>query len=261
MSGVLVIDHDDLVRARTVQMLRDAGVDVGEAADSASLRRGARHGDVVLYDASALVDPAWSGVQELAQSPGVVVIVLSDRVSPEQRAAGLLAGAADYIAKPFLPAELLTRLARFIPLPALPAPPLGVGEVSIDQARRAVLVRGQTVVLTPIELDLLLFLARHPDRPFSRRELLRHVWGHSFGDDTTVTVHVRRLRTKIEADAAKPQLITTVWGRGYQLSSGRDASIALHPSMRYDGVLDRRRGERRAARRSAAAPELRAEAG
>jgi two-component system, OmpR family, response regulator ResD len=150
----------------------------------------------------------------------VAVILLTAKGEESDRVIGLRLGADDYVVKPFSPAELVARvdavLRRVDPAPDK-APPIEHGDVTIDPAARRVFVRGEEVALTQREFDLLLFLARHPGQAFTRTQLMDAVWQYAFYTDTsTVTVHVRRLRAKIEADPAQPRHVQTVWGVGYR---------------------------------------------
>jgi DNA-binding response OmpR family regulator len=134
---------------------------------------------------------------------------------------GLKRGADDYVVKPFSPAELVARVDAVMRRTGGDdedgQDALRFGELEIDPTTRTVVVGGRETELTQREFDLLLFLARHPGQVFSRDQLMDRVWQFAFyTDTTTVTVHIRRLRAKVEADPAKPEWIQTVWGVGYR---------------------------------------------
>jgi DNA-binding response OmpR family regulator len=140
------------------------------------------------------------------------------------RLAGLELGADDYVTKPFSPRELVLRvqsvLRRAARIPEPSAERLTDGQLEVDAPRRVARLRGRELALTVREFDLLMFFMRHPGRAFRRAELLEGVWDWTFGDQSTVTVHVRRLREKIEEDPAAPRRIVTVWGVGYRYEAG-----------------------------------------
>jgi DNA-binding response OmpR family regulator len=150
------------------------------------------------------------------------IIMLTARREEADRVGGLDMGADDYVVKPFSPQELVSRVRAVLrrargPLPGPETKPLEVGELRIDPATRLVRVRGEEKPLTAREFDLLWVLARHPRQVFTRDQLLDLVWGlDEYVDPSTVTVHVRRLREKVEADPSNPQYIQTVWGVGYR---------------------------------------------
>jgi DNA-binding response OmpR family regulator len=150
----------------------------------------------------------------------VGVILLTAKGEESDRVIGLTRGADDYVVKPFSPAELVARVDAVMRRTASPQEadePLRFGDLAIDPAARSVIIGGREAELTQREFDLLLFLARHPGQVFSRDRLMDLVWQFSFyTDTTTVTVHVRRLRAKIEPDPATPRWIQTVWGVGYR---------------------------------------------
>jgi DNA-binding response OmpR family regulator len=136
------------------------------------------------------------------------------------RVLGIELGADDYVVKPFSPAELVARvdavLRRGDPEPEREAP-IAFDDLEIDPAARIVLVRGEEVQLTVHEFDLLLYLVRHPGQAFSRDQLMDAIWEYTFYTDTsTVTVHMRRLRAKVELDPSEPRWLQTVWGVGYR---------------------------------------------
>jgi two-component system response regulator ResD len=150
------------------------------------------------------------------------VILLTAEGEESDRVIGLRLGADDYVVKPFSPVELVARVdavLRRVEKPSETVPALELGEIRIEPASRQVFARGQVVTLTQREFDVLLFMARHPGQVFSREQLMDAVWQYSFYTDTsTVTVHIRRLRAKLEADPARPRHIETVWGVGYRFS-------------------------------------------
>jgi DNA-binding response OmpR family regulator len=162
------------------------------------------------------------GLDEGGMRPRLPIILLTARGEESDRVVGLRLGADDYVVKPFSPNELVARveavLRRADPAgAATDDEPIELTGLRIEPVTRRAFVRGEEATLTQREFDLLLFLARHPGRVFSREQLMDAVWQYSFYSDTsTVTVHVRRLRAKIETDAARPERLQTVWGVGYR---------------------------------------------
>jgi DNA-binding response OmpR family regulator len=154
------------------------------------------------------------------------IIITSARSSEMHRILGLELGADDYLAKPFSVLELVARVRALLRRTEAMARDarmasgrIELGNLDIDPVAREVQVDGRKIDLTPREFDLLHFFARHPDRVFSRLDLLDQVWGYQHdGYEHTVNTHINRLRMKIEADPAQPRRILTVWGRGYKLS-------------------------------------------
>jgi DNA-binding response OmpR family regulator len=148
--------------------------------------------------------------------------MLTARGAEADRIAGLEMGADDYVAKPFSPRELTARVKAVLrraagPLPAAGEPAtLAAGELEVDLRSHEVRFGGEAVALTAKEFDLLAYLMSHPRRAFRREALLEAVWGFTTGDTSTVTVHIRRLRAKIEPDASAPRYVCTVWGVGYR---------------------------------------------
>jgi DNA-binding response OmpR family regulator len=143
------------------------------------------------------------------------------RTAESDRIVGLELGADDYVTKPFSPRELATRVKTVLRRARPSAPPrtsVIVGSLAIDAAKHEVLRDGEPLQLTAREFELLWFLASNANRVFSRDQLMHRVWGHSSAHDTgTVTVHMRRLREKVECDPSNPRLLETVWGVGYRL--------------------------------------------
>jgi DNA-binding response OmpR family regulator len=151
----------------------------------------------------------------------VPVIMLTARAEEGDRVAGLELGADDYVTKPFSPRELTARVKSVLrrsrmPAIAEPAGPLVSGDLEVDARAHEVRIAGELIALTAREFEFLVFLMRHPREVFTREQLLEHVWGYTYGDTSTVTVHVRRLREKVEADPANPTRVQTVWGVGYR---------------------------------------------
>jgi phosphate regulon transcriptional regulator PhoB len=151
----------------------------------------------------------------------IPIILLTARTEELDRIKGFEIGADDYVVKPFSPRELVARVKAVLRRSASQntqnEESIQIDRLHIDPRSRSVTVNQDAVTLTAKEFDLLWFLIRHPRQVFSRSQLLDHVWGYEFyGDESTVTVHIRRLREKIEPDAAKPTYIQTVWGVGYK---------------------------------------------
>jgi DNA-binding response OmpR family regulator len=174
-----------------------------------------------------LMLPGIDGLElcrQLRATSPVPVIMLTARGEESDRVIGLELGADDYVAKPFSVKELTSRVKAVLrrssgPLAmsnAGPPPVLIDGDLEVDVAARQVRRSGSLVTLTAREFELLTFLVRHPGHAFRREEILQHVWGYSYGDTSTVTVHVRRLREKIEPEPSAPTRIATVWGVGYR---------------------------------------------
>jgi DNA-binding response OmpR family regulator len=159
-------------------------------------------------------------LHEVRKDSTIPVILLTARGEEPDRVVGLELGADDYVVKPFSPRELTARvrsvLRRTRPEPVNET--LTFDDLEIDRRSREVRVGGRLAELTPREFDLLVFIASHPRQVFSRGQLLQHVWESSsdWQDPATVTVHIGRLRTKLEANPAKPRRIATVWGVGYR---------------------------------------------
>jgi two-component system response regulator VicR len=182
-------------------------------------------------DSAGVPAGAGAGGNGTAASPNnIPIIVLSARRQETDRIHGLEIGADDYVTKPFSPAELVARVKAVLRRTRGGAMNnqreqtlnIGEGEVMIDPASRQVEVRGESVDLTATEFNLLYFMASHPNQVFSRTQLLENVWGFSeYVDPSTVTVHIRRLREKIEIDASNPDRLLTVWGVGYKFVNGQ----------------------------------------
>ncbi|MFI5874624.1 response regulator transcription factor [Streptomyces sp. NPDC051445] len=231
MKRVLVVDDDPTVSEVVAGYLGRAGFAVAVAADgpTAVALAAARPPDLMVLD---LMLPGMDGLEvcrRVREDGPLPVIMLTARGDEEDRVLGLEVGADDYVTKPFSPRELVLRvesvLRRAGSLAAVRSEPvepwLRSGPLALDPTGRRATRAGAELALTIREFDLLEFFIRHPGRATSREELMHHVWGWEFGDLSTVTVHVRRLREKVEDDPARPRLISTVWGVGYRFDPPR----------------------------------------
>ena len=226
MAKVLVVDDDATVREVVVDYLRNAGHDVHEAVDGAGALEAVRQvgTDLVVLD---VMMPGIDGLEvcrRLRRHSDVPIVLLTALGSEQDRVVGLEIGADDYVTKPFSPRELVLRVDSILRrssgatdsgLPTV----LIDGDLVIDRRRRLVTLGGLQTPLTTREFDLLTFFVSRPGIAFSRDDLLQQVWGWSFGDQSTVTVHVRRLREKVETDPTTPSRLLTVWGVGYRWES------------------------------------------
>jgi DNA-binding response OmpR family regulator len=222
MTTILVVDDEPIVRDVVVSYLRRDGHETLEAGDGEAARQlieahdpGLVVLDVMLPGLDGLELCRW--IRSRSELP---VILVTARGEEADRIVGLELGADDYMTKPFSPRELAARvrtvLRRSAAQPAR-AERLMAGDVVIDVPSRQVFRGDELVTLTAREFDLLRFLAEHPRQVFSRDQLMDLVWGYTAALDTgTVTVHIRRLREKIEADPAQPRHLKTVWGVGYR---------------------------------------------
>jgi DNA-binding response OmpR family regulator len=221
---VLVVDDEPLVREVVARYLERDGLRVQEIGDGAEALRWleVNRPSLVVLD---LMLPGADGLQilrTLRESGDVPVILLTALAEEVDRIVGLELGADDYVVKPFSPRELAVRVRNLLRRTTSAVPrstePLVFGDLTIDPGTREVHVEGRTMQLTPKEFDLLLTLARSPRQVFSRRQLLALVWDSSpdYQDPATVTVHIGRLRQKLEPDPERPQWIVTAWGVGYR---------------------------------------------
>jgi len=226
-ARVLIVEDDLTVAEVVVDYLRHAGLEPRHAMDGQDALEIAAtwRPDLVVLD---LMLPGVSGLEvcrrlregQDARVP-LPVIMLTALGEESDRVAGLESGADDYVTKPFSPRELTLRVqavlrrARAAGTAATPQP-VRSGRLEVDVAARRACSDGRELDLTVREFDLLAFLVTHPGRAFTRAELLEQVWGWSFGDLSTITVYVRRLRDKVERDPASPAQLRTVWGVGYR---------------------------------------------
>jgi len=225
MTTVLVVDDEPIVRNVVVRYLEREGYRTLEAGDGDTARAILERDppelvvlDLMLPGTDGLALCRW--IRERSQLP---VIMLTARGEEADRIVGLELGADDYVTKPFSPRELVARvrtvLRRGAAANTRPEERFRFGNIEIDAAAREVRKQGRALKLTAREFDLLLFLVRNPRRVFSRDQLMSRVWGYEPASDSgTITVHVRRLREKIEDEPARPRYLETVWGVGYRLS-------------------------------------------
>lgn len=225
---VLIADDDTVVRDVVRRYLERDGLDVAIAHDGSEALRllETEQLDVAVLDVMMPGPDGLSLCRELRKYGDyrLPVILLTALGEEDDRIAGLEAGADDYLTKPFSPRELALRVRSVLRRTSgltTPAPAeLAVGELRVSTASRAVTVSGRPVNLTNREFDLLVFFLTHTDTVFSREDLLKRVWRWDFGDLSTVTVHVKRLRSKLGAH----HRVQTVWGRGYLWSGDGDGS-------------------------------------
>jgi DNA-binding response OmpR family regulator len=221
------VDDDPTVREVVVSYLKAAEHDVLEAEDGESVAALVRDApvDLVVLD---LMLPGIDGLEvcrRLRATSDVPVIMLTALGSETDRVVGLERGADDYVTKPFSPRELVLRVDSVLRRTGERAAPdqgrLEDGDLVVDLSRHEARLAGTVLALTTREYDLLRFLLSHPGIAFSREDLLKQVWGWSFGDHSTVTVHVRRLREKVERNPTMPERLVTVWGVGYRWEPSR----------------------------------------
>jgi DNA-binding response OmpR family regulator len=221
-ARVLVVDDDATVRDVVGRYLDEAGYQVDLAADGPTGLRAARERvpDAVVLD---LMLPGMTGLDVCralrAEDDRLPIVMLTALGEEDDRVLGLELGADDYVTKPFSARELVLRIGSVLRRSRPPesvAEMLTDGGLRVDPAARRAQLDGRELALTTREFDLLAYLLAHPGRAYTRAELLAEVWGWEFGDQSTVTVHVRRLREKIEADPTRPRRIATIWGTGYR---------------------------------------------
>jgi two-component system response regulator ResD len=225
-GSVLVVDDEPTIAEVVSRYLERAGYRAQIASDGAAAIEAAtaQRPDLVVLD---LMLPRIDGLEVMRRlrdlgHEKIAVILLTAKGEESDRVIGLRLGADDYVVKPFSPAELVARVdavLRRVEVSPAHEPAIELDDLTIDPFSRRVIADGQEVSLTQREFELLLFLARHPAQVFSRNQLMDAVWQYAFYTDTsTVTVHIRRLRAKIERDPAQPRHIETVWGVGYRFT-------------------------------------------
>ncbi|HEY2044788.1 MAG TPA: response regulator transcription factor [Jatrophihabitans sp.] len=229
MAHVLVVEDDPTVSEVVVSYLERSGHRTSALTDGAAAAAllGSPEVDSIDLVILDLMLPGIDGIEvcrRLRNShPDKPVIMLTALAQEEDRIAGLEVGADDYVTKPFSPRELVLRVEsvlRRAKIVLAPSAILKLGPLTVDTAARRACKNDVELSLTVREMDLLAYLMSQPGRAFTRTELMAAVWGWTFGDESTVTVHVRRVREKIEDDPKHPMLIQTVWGVGYRMEAG-----------------------------------------
>ena len=223
---VLIVDDEETVREVVGQYLELEDFQILQATTGIEALRLAEKTppDLVILD---LTLPGIDGLEvcrRLRAASAVPILMLTARAEDAEKLEGFNAGADDYITKPFNPRELVARVQAIMRrLDALGVPAmvfdgdLHYGKITIRPSVRQVEREGSPIALTTKEFDLLYFLAAHPRQVFTREQLLQHVWDYdNYGEDSTVTVHMRRLREKVETDPSRPRHLRTVWGIGYK---------------------------------------------
>jgi DNA-binding response OmpR family regulator len=223
-ASVLVVDDEPMVLEVLARYLVAEGYVVSTAADGEeALERFAEAApDLVVLDLMLPKIDGYEVFRQIRERAATPVIMLTARGDETDRIVGLDLGADDYVTKPFSPREVVARIRAVLRRTGVEEDrgPIRHGDLEIDGERREVLLRGEPVRLTRKEFDLLHHLASRPGVAYTRTQLLEDVWDFAWdGDSSTVTVHVRRLREKIEDDASAPRHIVTVWGVGYRFES------------------------------------------
>ena len=218
---ILVVDDEPNVLDAVGRYLRHEGFDTLLASDGEQALALAEDADLVVLD---LMLPNVDGLEvcrRLRERRNIPIIMLSAKAEETDKLIGLGVGADDYVVKPFSPRELVARVQAVLrrSTPMMPADDVvRVGDLRINTKTRTAERRGEALNLTAREFDLLAFFAQSPGQVFTREQLLDNVWDFQFGGDlSTVTVHIRRLREKVEPNPVRPQYIKTVWGVGYKL--------------------------------------------
>lgn len=229
--SILIVDDEVTVREVLRKYLERDGYRVMEADDGTTALALLREQtpdliilDIMLpgADGFAITRAVRGEDSSLVTEQDVPIILLTARTGELDRIAGFELGADDYVVKPFSPREMVARVKAVLRRSGSASDeedskPITLSHLRIDPRGREVRADGKLVTLTAKEFDLLLFMARHPHQVFTREQILNHVWGYEFyGDESTITVHMRRLREKIEPNPSEPRFLQTVWGIGYK---------------------------------------------
>jgi len=239
MSRILIVDDDPHVSHAVGRHLMRAGHEVETETDGAVAldRVFACPPDLLVLEATLPGMPSLDICRRLRSVSQMPIIILSVRASEEARIAGFEAGADDYVTKPFSPREFVLRANAVLRRASLGScrtawSPLTDGDLVVDIGARQVWLSGRKLSLTTREFQLLAFFLRHPQTAFTRGQLLSRVWDWNFGDVSTVTVHIGRLREKIEVNPGQPARLLTVWGVGYRYEPAQQRSETEVESLR-----------------------------
>ena len=226
MSRILIIEDEEAIAdlEKDYLELSEFEVDIENVGDTGLARALAEDFDLIILD---LMLPGIDGFEvcrKIREAKNIPVLMVSAKKEDIDKIRGLGLGADDYITKPFSPSELVARvkahMARYNRLVGSQAQTNDIVEIRgirIDKTARRVMINGEEKNFTTKEFDLLTFLAENPNHVFTKEELFRKIWDmDSIGDIATVTVHIKKIREKIEFDTAKPQYIETIWGVGYR---------------------------------------------
>jgi DNA-binding response OmpR family regulator len=228
IKHLLIIEDDQVIAEVEKDYLEASGysVEIAPSGDVGLQKALREEYDLIILDLMLPIVDGFEICKKVREAKNIPILLVSAKKEDVDKIRGLGLGADDYISKPFSLGELVARvkahLSRYDRLLSennrnLPKDEIRIRGIRIDKLARKVYVNGEEIALTSKEYDLLLFLATHPNWVFSKNELFEKIWGlDSLGDIATVTVHVSKLREKIEADPSKPQYIETVWGVGYR---------------------------------------------
>jgi two-component system response regulator RegX3 len=226
MSRILIIEDEPAIREAIAYALRREGFDVDEVADGERALEEAQRGehDVVLLDLMLPGLPGTEVCRQIRTESAVPIIMLTAKGAEVDRVLGLEIGADDYVTKPFSMAELIGRIRAILRRRELDRSGTGgklhIGSLELDPVRHEARIDGEPKRLTPSEFKLLLLLAQKPERVFSRREIMQHLWDSEYvGDQRACDIHISNLRQKLERDPARPERIVTVRGVGYRLAA------------------------------------------
>ncbi|UOQ48559.1 response regulator transcription factor [Gracilibacillus caseinilyticus] len=226
MNKVLIVEDEMSIAELEKDYLELSGFDVTISMDGEQANRAIKHQsyDLIILDIMLPGTDGWELCEQLRRTLDIPILMVTARKEDIDKIKGFNRGADDYIVKPFNPNELLARvkahIARYRRLTNREGTHqlIEIGSVTIDPQSRQVSVNEQILTLTAKEYDLLYFLACHPNHVFTKEQLLERIWGFdAIGDSSTVTVHIRKIREKIEKNPSKLRLIETIWGVGYRL--------------------------------------------